>query len=118
MTFSHSLTAAALSTLLLSSCSQNEIVEEEPATPTPAPFAPPKIEPEAVVKAPPVQDHGFADPDTTSKLITREETKTFVGDLPKTSPVKNIDENVINVTTPSLPDAQLPEVKTPVAPAN
>lgn len=108
MTFSQSLTLGA-STLIFSACGplgEKEAAEEAPA-PAPEPIAAP--EPDAIVETPLIQELGFAEPNTTAKLITQEETKTIVGEIPKQQPAEDPDDNVIHVTTPSLPDAQLPD---------
>ncbi|MDB4618121.1 hypothetical protein OAG53_00440 [Akkermansiaceae bacterium] len=101
------LTSGFLATILLSSCAKEGTSEEEPL-PTPAPFAPLTVEPEAMIENPPVQNVGFADPDTTAKLISKEETKTYVGETPK-APATPKADNVIKISPPPLPTAELPD---------
>ena len=108
MTFAPSLTFSFLVAVFLSSCAKEELVAEEPAS-TPAPFAAPGIDQEGLSEASPIQNLGFADPNTTAKLITAEETKTFLGDNPTKDPEEALDDNVVNVAPPSLPDTQLPD---------
>lgn len=106
MTLSPAIIFVAAS-LLLVSCAKDEVVDD---TPTPV-AAEPFIEPdsETSVIAPPTQELSFADPNTTSKLITAAETKTVVGKSLKQKPIVPKEENVVTVTPPSLPDTQLPE---------
>lgn len=106
MTSPQSLTLGAI-TLFFSSCAL-EVAEESPtAASSPEQIVAP--EPEAIVEAPLIQEIGFADPNTTAKLITQEETKTIVGAPPKQNPERTEDDNAVNVTIPPLPDAQLPD---------
>lgn len=109
MTFLQSLTLGS-SALFLSSCGplgEKEIAKET-AAPAPTPVVAP--EPEVIIQTTPTIDLGFADPNTTAKLITQEETKTIAGEIPKQKPEEDPNDNVIDFTTPSLPDAQLPDV--------
>lgn len=108
MTIPQSLTFGFLTAALLSSCAKDQVIEEE-VPPTPAPFAPPEIASEAVLEVSPLQNMGFADPDTTSKLITAEETKTFVGEAPEKKAAESIDDTSVKVSPSPLPDTQHPD---------
>ncbi|MGJ8694889.1 MAG: hypothetical protein ACSHYF_01105 [Verrucomicrobiaceae bacterium] len=96
---------ALLGSLSLVSCAKKETPVEEPK-PAPVTAAPEPSLPEPT--GPVIEPLDFADPNTTQKLITAEETKTVVSTPKRTQSDQDAEDSVINVPPP-LPEATLPE---------